>query len=207
MKKQIVLCLAVLLLGMTGSGRATSYTESYDGYQAVYENRSYTFGFDLGNKNSNSVSTTSSLALTSDEAIDPLETWNTLSLGITFWSSDSQGESAKISVLSTGWQDLATVDFEAGYWQGTYVGESYEYEGIFSDDLMADLQSLGTLKIRIKAPHDKDRNNNFTIKSVSLTVNTQSQPAPSPVPEPATILLLGAGLAGLARIKKAGILF
>ena len=155
--------------------------------------------FDMGEADSGS--TSSGLYLTFDAAIDTLETWSSLSLGITFWSQDTEGESAKISVFSTGWEQLSSVDFNAGYWRRRkYRGESYDYSEIFSDDLIANLQSRDTIKIRIKAPNQSGYND-FTITSVSLTVETQ--PTPSPVPEPATILLLGAGLAGLAGVKKA----
>jgi hypothetical protein len=168
-----------------------TYYESYEGYQNVGEGQSYSFFFDLvlaGNELTNS-----SLELTNDAAsgFDVLP-FDDAYISIDLYSFDLAWE--KVDINLTAYYDNSEYTiyngwFDASWWSGTTQNFYYDLAGTsFLNDPWGSVEIVASITPWYNY-------NDFAITSVAIGGTAQ-------VPEPATMLLFGAGLAGLAAIGR-----
>lgn len=200
MRQLLVVCVLMLVLGMAGIANATSYYESYEGYQSVSQwSPDYRFHFDIDQANNGS--TNSALAFTNDAV--GFEWWNdeqlsSVQIAVDLFSTDIQPEAFNLEV-NIYWSDadfVETVFFNASGSDNTYHF-TYDFNQQQIDGWEAG--GWGTIIIDAFNIQGCGNFNDFRLDRVALTADNGET---APVPEPGTFILLGAGIVGLAICRR-----
>lgn len=202
MKRQFVKSVLITIAGIglfVGSASAAPYIEEYTGTQIVSENQTFKFGFDMWYPNTY-VSDNSALVLTTDAA-GAFGEWVDATLSVKLYSDDIAAENATFSFKALNWNGTTLADFGMGSMVGEYgdgnSGQYFTHIVTFNQSQLNAFEAYGWGNVYVTATLAFDGvANGFDIKSVKMEVNT------SVVPEPTTMLLFGAGLAGLAAVGR-----
>lgn len=199
MKKLISVVAAAMVIGTVSSASALMFTEEYTGKQHVKEGKSFSFGFDMWLENDDSASfgkknaTNSSLKLTQDAyGADAYDSWDSAKLTVDLYAKDKKWEKANFKFVA--FNDLfPDTIFNLGKFKfnGKKGDEFAQFTHTFTDSQLDAFDDWGWGKVKIKAINTNKVKNNFNVTRVAMDVNV------APVPEPSTMLLFGAGIAGL----------
>jgi hypothetical protein len=198
MKKAMTFLTAMLMLLCVVSMAGATVYEYYSGFQAVYENQSYDFFFDLANDNG--INATDSSLILHDVAIGSAAPLQSAFVSIDLFSEDWEQENVFIKLTAYYNNSESEYELYSGWFNG------YDFFGYGETDVNFKFDISNTAfmndlsgNILIAASITGWCNyNDFAITEVGIGGETGG----APIPEPATMLLLGTGLIGIAGLSR-----
>jgi hypothetical protein len=205
-----VLCVAALV-GGAHLANAAVITEEYTGKQDLWSGDSFSFDFDLWNKNYFAYDTAPGMSLTKDGE-GAYGSWSSANLYIDFWSEDPEQEMASIDLdawtfrlfgIPLGGQDVLfdTITFSRPQ-NGVYT---YLANYSLSPAQVNLLDNYGGGTLKLTATKQGKYENDFAITRVGLSATTGG--TTTRVSEPSILALLAAALFGagyIARRRRSG---